>query len=337
MHAGQRRCPSRRYAPYPGRRRHGRGAHRRPGPVLTVDDRRTVVSGMKPGRPHIGNYLGLIEPLQRLSEEGGCFAFVADTHPASTGTSTEPSATQVREAAAALLACGLTPDRCVLYRRSAVPAVFQVAWLLACGVGVASLPAATAENHSSVAQLTYPLMIAADIVAVRGTHVPVGPDQAADLEVVRRLIGEVNRRHGANLPVPTTQSARNELLLVGSDGRKMSKSLSNAVPFLAAPDELRAALVAMVAEDSHGHPSGVSSLRAIVAALDDRSPPASDAAELVDLAQELIELRFAQQRHRFCELVSDPGAVDAVLAEGAERASERALRVVEQLGASLWP
>ena len=306
--------------------------------MLTIDHRRTVVSGIKPGRPHIGNYLGLIEPLQRLSEEGECFAFVADTHPTSTGTATEPSATQVREAAAALLACGLTPDRCVLYRRSAVPAVFQVAWLLACGVEVASLPAAKAEHHSSVAQLTYPLMIAADIVAVAGTLVPVGPDQAADVEVLRRLISEVNQRHGANLPVPTTQSARSEQLLVGSDGRKMSKSLSNAVPFLAAPDELRAALVAMVAEDSDGRPSEVNCLQAIVAALDDdRSPPACDATELVDFVQELIELRFARQRHRFCELVSDPGAVDSVLADGAERATERGLRVVEQLGASLWP
>lgn len=301
-----------------------------------ADRSNVVVAGIKAGRPHLGNYLGMIRPALDLTLDHTSFLFVADGHPADAGQPPEVTTTRVRETAAALLACGLDSRRCSLYRRSDVPPVFALAWSIECATPNSLLPPVADSSSASIGTAVYPVMIAADIVAVRGTTVPVGPDQERDLDLVRSIISELNHTHDLDLPIPEPYLPVGASILPGTDGRKMSKSLANTVPFLGTIDELATAVRDMSIvrpRDLPGEPERrLQSLAfALVGPRAAESFEGWSSDEFVEFIIASVAVQFGDLRGRYLDLMASPDKVDTVLAEGAERASLVAEQVVEQV------
>jgi tryptophanyl-tRNA synthetase len=323
-----------------------------------------TITGIKPtGRPHLGNYLGMMQPALELARSGEALFFVADYH-----ALTIPPAEKVRERvldlAATLIAFGLDTERNILYRQSDLPELCELTWILGCTCPKGLLnrahayKAAVADNeaHGRAADqgigaglFSYPVLMAADILAHRAEAVPVGRDQRQHVEIARDVAESFNRIYGPVLVVPEAVVDERVMTVPGLDGRKMSKSYGNQIPLSAAPDEIRR-LVSRIVTDSRApaepkEPDTILALYRSVA-------PEADArdlerryraggvgyAEAKAMLAEATERLLAPARQRHAELMADPQGLKDILARGAARARAsvapvlRAVRSVTGLG-----
>lgn len=213
-----------------------------------------ILTGVKPtGQPHIGNYLGAIRPAIRLSKQPGVktFLFIADYHSLTTVHDPQELRNMIYEVAATWLACGLDPRTTSFYRQSAIPEIFEMAWILSCFTPKGLMNRAHAykakvqENQEhgkedldfgvNMGLYNYPILMAADILMFNANEVPVGEDQVQHLEIARDIAQKFNREYGEILHLPKFV-VQNMKLVPGLDGRKMSKSYDNHIPlFLESP------------------------------------------------------------------------------------------------------
>ncbi len=193
------------------------------------------LSGIQPsGQQHLGNYFGAIRAHVAQQDDG--FYFIADYHALTTSSGAESLRTNVFDTAATYLACGLDPERAVLYRQSDVPEVTELSWLLASVTGMGLLERAHSYKDKkangitpSVGLFYYPVLMAADILAVDAGVVPVGRDQVQHLEMTRDMATYFNEKYGPTFVLPETRLGTPETV-PGVDGRKMSKSYGNTIP-----------------------------------------------------------------------------------------------------------
>jgi tryptophanyl-tRNA synthetase len=315
-----------------------------------------TLTGIQPtGELHLGNYAGAIRPLAELAAWPGrdTYVFIADLHALNAGPEPGRLRERVQAMAAAVLACGLDHDRVHLYRQSRVLAVAQVAQLLVNVTSKGTLnrahayKAAVAANAAAgrdpdhginMGLFTYPVLMAADILAMVAAEVPVGADQAQHVEIAVELARAFARAYGPGvLAEPRGVVPRGGAVLPGLDGRKMSKSYGNTIPLLAAP-ERQAALVRRVVTDSRRpeepkDPDGCT----LVALLDAFAAPAVAAdvrrryregglgyGDVKAVLADELRTALAPMRDRYAALRADPGAVDAALEAGEEHARRRA-------------
>ena len=205
-------------------------------------ERKRILTGDRPtGKLHIGHYVGSLQNRVRLQDEYECFFIVADLHTLTTKPEKEhieALADNVRSAVLDYLACGIDPQKSVIYLQSAVPEVCELAVLfdnlitvprltrvpslkdMARGAGLEEMP---------FGLLGYPVLQAADILMPRAHLVPVGKDNVAHVEVTREIARRFNFLYGETFPVPDVLASEYGSL-VGLDGNaKMSKSLNNAI------------------------------------------------------------------------------------------------------------
>ncbi|WP_188945677.1 tryptophan--tRNA ligase [Polymorphobacter multimanifer] len=197
---------------------------------------RRVFSGIQPtGNLHLGNYLGAIRDWVRMQDEAECLFCVVDL-PAIT-VAQEPKGLRagIREMTAALIAAGLDPDRCVLFNQSAVRVHAELAWVLMCTARMGWLNRMTQfkeksgkdREGASVGLFTYPVLQAADILAYKATHVPVGEDQKQHLELARDIAAKFNNDFGVELfplPEPVIEGPATRVMSLRDGSAKMSKS-----------------------------------------------------------------------------------------------------------------
>ena len=200
-----------------------------------------IVSGIQPtGNLHLGNYLGAIRNWVRMQDAleqtgGDCFFFLADLHAISQYQEPAELHRAIREMAAALIACGIDPDRATLFRQRDVPAHSELAWLLNGVARVGWLNRMTQfkdksgknREGASVALYTYPVLQAADVLLYNATHVPVGEDQKQHLELARDIATKFNTDYGVELfvlPEPTIPPAAARIMSLRDGAAKMSKS-----------------------------------------------------------------------------------------------------------------
>jgi len=200
-----------------------------------------IVSGIQPtGNLHLGNYLGAIRNWVRMQDAlqqtgGDCFFFLADLHAISQYQEPAELHRAIREMAAALIACGIDPDRATLFRQRDVPAHSELAWLLNGVARVGWLNRMTQfkdksgknREGASVALYTYPVLQAADVLLYNATHVPVGEDQKQHLELARDIATKFNADYGVELfvlPEPTIPPAAARIMSLRDGAAKMSKS-----------------------------------------------------------------------------------------------------------------
>ena len=153
---------------------------------------KTILSGIQPsGRPHLGNYFGAIrQHVAAQDDDAELFYFIADYHALTTSKDPALLRERVRETAITYLALGLDPERATLFRQSDVPEVTEIAWLLATVTGMGLLERAHSYKDKvahgikpSVGLFTYPILMAADILAYDSNFVPVGKDQVQHVEM----------------------------------------------------------------------------------------------------------------------------------------------------------
>ncbi len=194
-----------------------------------------VVSGIQPtGNLHLGNYIGAIQRWVRMQDEAECFFFLADLHAITTFIDPSELAANVREMAAALIACGVDPERTVLFNHARVPAHAELAWILNCTARIGWLNRMTQfkeksgknREGASVGLYAYPILQAADVLLYQASHVPVGEDQKQHIELTRDIATKFNTdyREVFTLPEPLIGEAGARVMSLRDGAAKMSKS-----------------------------------------------------------------------------------------------------------------
>jgi tryptophanyl-tRNA synthetase len=319
-----------------------------------------LFSGMQPtGAPHIGNYFGAIANWVELQKDYEAIYSIVDLHAITIDY--EPALMQSRiiEMAAALIACGLEPNRrCTLFVQSHVPQHTELAWILNTVTPMAELYRMTqfktkAEQHEknvNVGLFDYPVLQAADILLYSGEVVPVGEDQVQHIELARVIARKFNARFGTFFPEPFEKVSYAKRLK-GLDGQaKMSKSLNNQIDLTDSPEAVWAKLKDAFTDPARkmkkdpGTPEicNIYSLHSLLSTPEQLAWAAEGcrAAGIGCfqckrvLADNLIA-RFAPIRQKALELAADPTYVHGVLREGAERCREIAAGTMKQVKALL--
>ncbi|RXZ72115.1 tryptophan--tRNA ligase [Agromyces albus] len=322
--------------------------------------RPVIFSGMQPSSDslHLGNYLGALVNWVALQDAYDPIYCVVDLHAITVQQDPEALRQNVRRTAAQYLAAGIDLDRSTLFVQSHVPAHAELAWVLGSmtGFGEASRmtqfkdkSAKQGSDATTVGLFTYPVLMAADIL-LYGTHlVPVGDDQRQHLELTRDLANRFNARYGETMVVPEAligkESAR--IYDLQEPTAKMSKSAGSEAGLVKLLDEpsitakkFRSAVTDTEREirfDPASKP-GISNLLGIYAAVTGKSIDALEreyaGRGYGDLKKELAELvvdTIAPIRARTLELMQDPAELDRLLAIGAEKASDRAERMLRDV------
>ncbi|MCQ2358715.1 MAG: tryptophan--tRNA ligase [Phascolarctobacterium sp.] len=211
-----------------------------------------IFSGMQPsGRFHLGNYMGALENWVRLQNDYECFFSIVDLH-ALTSSYADTSKLQdnIREMAIDWLAAGLDPEKNVIFCQSHVKEHAELALLLGMMTPLGWLERVptykdklqdlegSGKDLHTYGFLGYPVLMAADIMLYKATCVPVGQDQSAHLELTREIVRRFNYLYNKEVfPEPQAVYSKAKVL-PGIDGRKMSKSYGNTIPFGASPEEM---------------------------------------------------------------------------------------------------
>lgn len=323
-------------------------------PSSTPHPTSTFLSGIQPsGLPHLGNYFGAIrQHVASLDEPGEHFFFIADYHALTTIHDAAALRTNVREVAASYFALGLDPERAVFFRQSDVPEVTELTWLLATVTGMGLLERAHSYKDKlangikpSVGLFTYPILMAADILAYDSTIVPVGKDQVQHIEMAQDMATHFNSRFGDVFvrPEPRLPERDDMAKVPGLDGQKMSKSYGNDLWIFEEGKKLKKA-IGRIPTDSRDpeepkDPSGIQlfdflGLFLDGAELDEWKGRVRQGGEgapgyghLKVRLVEAINEHFEPARERRKELLGDPAELDRILALGADKARERASAV----------
>ena len=312
-----------------------------------------ILTGLQPsGKLHVGNYFGAMEPAVRLQDEGETFYFIADYHAMTSSQNAAELSRNVRELAVDFLACGLDPERAVFFRQSAVPEVNELAWLLSTVSPMSLLEKCHSYNdkiangiHPNHALFAYPVLMAADILLYDSNRVPVGKDQKQHLEVTRDLVGKFNEVYGEGvltLPEPIIREETG--VIIGLDGRKMSKSYGNTLPIFGDEKPLKKLIMRIVTDSTpveDPKPTQDSTILTLYRLFANDADYAAMVADhekggvgYGDFKKRLAEAYwdyFAPMRARREEILADPGYVDAVLAKGAEKARAEAAKVLDRV------
>lgn len=310
-----------------------------------------VLSGIQPtGRPHWGNYFGAIRQYIDLQEDNEGFYFIADLHALTTVREPEVLRENVMNAALDLLALGLDPSKANLFVQSDIPEVTELTWLLMTGTPMGLLERCHAFKEKKAKGLTadaglftYPVLMAADILAYDSQIVPVGVDQVQHIEVCRDLAGSFHHAFGETFVLPKAKTLDVGAKVPGTDGQKMSKSYNNTLPLFGEVKKIRKQIMRIVTDsrpmedpkdptDDHlfqlyqlfASPAEVEAMAAKYRA------GGFGYGEIKKAVAEVSEEYFAPARAKREELESDLDTVRDILAEGAKRAREVAASVVDR-------
>lgn len=213
-------------------------------------EKEVVVSGIRPtGFLHLGNYFGAMRNFVRMQETFNCYFFVANWHSLTTHPNTSELKASVHRVIAENIACGLDPDKVTLYVQSDVPEIAELYLylnMLTYKGELEKVPTFKEKvrlnpNNVNAGLLTYPVLMAADILIHRALKVPVGKDQEQHLEMARNMAERFNHRYGEVLPTPYAFNFSSDLVKIMSlDGNgKMSKSENQmATIYLSDDDDL---------------------------------------------------------------------------------------------------
>ena len=308
-----------------------------------------VLSGIQPtGRFHWGNYFGAIRQYIELQAAGEAFYFIADLHALTTVRDPARLRSLVHAAAVDLVALGLDPNRATLFVQSDVPEVTELTWLLmtVCPMGLLERCHAYKDKKTrglpaDAGLFTYPVLMAADILAYDATVVPVGEDQVQHIEVCRDLAGTFNHLYGDVFTLPKPRLVEGGAKVPGTDGQKMSKSYENTIEVFEDPAVQKKKIMRITTDsrpvEEPKDPAGdhLYELFALMAPESDRLQMADRYRRggfgYGDVKKALVEAAgafFAVARARRAELEADPGRVEAILADGAARARRQAAAVL---------
>jgi len=314
-----------------------------------------VFSGIQPtGELHVGNYLGAIRNWVAMQDRYDCIFCVVDLHAMTIPYDPAALPQRVLATAATLIACGIDPERSVLYVQSHVREHTELCWILNCITPLGSLQRMTQfkdkarqhEENVNAGLLNYPILQAADILLYKASLVPVGEDQIQHLELSRDLARRFNYLFGETFPEPQahlTKAAR--VMALNDPTRKMSKSIPGSYVALTMPaDEIRTLIRRAVTDTGPRGDTMSPGVANLFTLLESFSAPetvaqfraAYDAGTLryVDLKQQLAEdlvRALTPIRERFHDLMARPKELRDILAHGADQARAIARETMEEV------
>ena len=328
-----------------------------------------VFSGVQPtGSLHLGNYLGAIKRFVELQSKMECIYCVVDLHALTISTTPEDLRDGIRGVTAGFLAAGLDPKHSIIFNQSQVHEHAELAWIFSCVARVGWLNRMTQfkekagkdRENASAGLYTYPVLMAADILAYKATHVPVGEDQKQHLELTRDIAQKFNadfgdsiraRGHGeAFFPLtePLIGGPAARVMSLRDGSKKMSKSDPSDYSRINLTDDVDviAQKIKKAKTDPYPLPETVKELEArpeaenlvgLFAALTDAAPDdvlkQHAGAQFSQFKSALIEVavdKLGPLRAEMVRLSNAQDHIDAVLADGARRASTIAHPVIEE-------
>jgi tryptophanyl-tRNA synthetase len=317
------------------------------------------LTGFTPsGELHLGNYVGAIRPIVAEQAMADTVVLVSDLHALTLDHQPDDVRRRTLEFATLLLAAGADPDVCLFMVQSHVPEHSELHYLLesATAYGEAQRmiqfkEKARRQEQVRVSLLTYPILMASDILLYDADEVPVGEDQSQHVELARDVAARFNSRYGPTftLPKAVNPPVAARIMDLADPASKMSKSASSAagsLRLLDEPDVLRRKVMRAVT-DTDGEVAydpvrkpGVSNLLAILAACTGQGPESlsgqfSRYGDLKRAVADAVVVTLAPVRDRYQELSRDPGHIRSVLRAGAARASEQGREKVRQAKAAI--
>ena len=297
-----------------------------------------LLSGIKPtGEIHIGNYFGAIKQLVDILNKGTHqgYIFIADYHALNFIQDAAEMTRLTRELALTYLACGLDPEKVVLFKQSAVSAHTELAWIFDTITTMPYLMRAHAFKDAEakskeivVGTFNYPMLMAADILLYDAAMVPVGQDQKQHIEYARDTAEKFNRIFGDTFTLPEPYIMPEVAVVPGTDGQKMSKSYGNTIPLFGSREALAETVMGIVTDSSGERPENVYAIHRLIKSEAELAPVYEEhKGKYKALKEALIEdldAFIAPMRERYEMLSKDLGGVDQILEKGGELAQERA-------------
>jgi tryptophanyl-tRNA synthetase len=325
-----------------------------------MEEKKISLTGIKPsGIPHIGNYLGMIQPALELAKHYQALYFIADYHALTTVKDGKTLQRLTYEVAATWLALGLDPNKVIFFRQSDVTEVLEFTWILSCFTSKGLLnrahayKAAVDDNLASGLSpdeginsglFYYPVLMAADILLYDTNYVPVGLDQKQHVEIARDIAQAFNNNYGNFLTLPEAVIEEEVMTIPGLDGRKMSKSYDNVIPIFAPPKELRKAVMRIVTDSRRPEePKDPETDNVFSIYRHFATPEAIERvrqgylqgglaySESKNELFEILEAKFGEAHHQYETLMKDWAYLDEVLLNGAEKARKIATRKIDKV------
>lgn len=311
-----------------------------------------ILSGIQPtGLPHLGNYFGMMKPAIELQEKGEALYFIADLHALTTVRDPGALRRNSREVAIDFLACGLDPAKACLFRQSDIACVPELSWILSTVTPMGLLERCHSYKdklskglHASLGLFSYPVLMAADILAYDSDLVPVGKDQKQHLEVTRDIAVKINELYGEVFRLPEPMIRDESAALPGTDGAKMSKSYGNTIELFLEEGALKKKVMGIQTDSTPVESpkpvegSAILGIYRHVASPDDYAAMEADfmtgGMGYGDFKKRLFGAvwdHFAPMRQERSRIASDPAEVDRILQRGAEKAAAIALPVMDRL------
>jgi tryptophanyl-tRNA synthetase len=329
-----------------------------------------IFSGIQPtGNLHLGNYLGAIRNWVALQHDYECIFCIVDLHALTLPQDPDELRQATREVTAAYIAAGIDPEGCIIFNQSTVSAHAELAWLLGCLTPLGWLnrmtqfkeKAGKQRENAGLGLYAYPVLMAADILLYKATHVPVGEDQKQHVELARDIAGAFNRRYERDffpLPEPQIFGEATRVMSLRDGTKKMSKSDTSDYSRINMTDDAEAVALKIrrAKTDPEPLPHAISDL--------EKRPEADNLigiyAALADMTRETTLGKFAGQNFstfkealselavsllgriggEMRRLLAEPGHIDRILRHGSERAAAIAqpiLREVQDITGLLRP
>jgi tryptophanyl-tRNA synthetase len=318
----------------------------------------TVVSGIRStGNLHLGNYFGAIKNFLKMQKENNCYFFIADYHALTTHPKPEDLHGNIKQVLAEYLACGIDPEIATVFIQSDVPEVCELYLLLNMNAYIGELERTASfkdkirkqPDNINAALLTYPVLMAADIIIHKANKVPVGKDQEQHLEMTRKFARRFNTMYGVSyFPEPDAYNFGEQLVKIpGLDGSgKMGKSEGNGVFLSDTPGEIRKKVMKAVTDTGPATPGQppsepVKNLFTIMNVVSDADTVkfftdkhATGEIRYGDMKKQLAEdiIRFTEPiRTKINDILANDAYLAKVVAGGAEKARESASKTVREV------
>ncbi|MBL1431124.1 MAG: tryptophan--tRNA ligase [Robiginitomaculum sp.] len=321
-----------------------------------------VFSGVQPtGKLHLGNYLGALKKFVKLQHQHECLFCVVDLHAITVPQEKGQLAANTREIAAAFLAAGIDPDKAVIFVQSTVPAHAELAWIFNCTAKMGWLERMTQfkdkagkdKERASVGLFAYPILQAADILAYKATHVPVGDDQKQHLELSRDIADRFNREYDAPdffpQPEPLIQGPGARIMSLKNGAVKMSKSDPSDLSRINMDDTPEQ--IAKKFKKARTDPDGVPASTDELIGRDGAQNLIGIYAGLADISQQQVLDQFAGQgwgvfkpaladlavaklspiAENFARYQNDPAELDRILSVGTQKAAAIATPIIAEV------
>lgn len=324
--------------------------------VISKTEKQTTLSGVKPSGPlHVGNYLGALKRFVEMQSVYNCYFFVADLHSLTEPYEPKEKTAQILDLTACYLAAGLDPKKSTIFLQSLILEHSELAWIFSTITPVPELERMTQYKDMAARKgftvntglLTYPVLMAVDILIYKSTIIPVGDDQDQHLELTRTIARNFNRRFGETFPEPKPlHTSVPRLMSLDNPARKMSKSEPTGCIFLNDPPEaieqkIKRAVTDTAPPSGGEMSSGVANLFRLLEAFSNEATIKKFRSAYQDgsiryselkpvLAQDVIKGLLPFQK-KYAALIEQPKKLMSVLKSGSKKARLAAQKTLAEV------